>query len=409
MVDFFPMPYPDESWYSLMCRYNVRCGHKSSARTIRQFVSRNQRSTFCSLMPSKTMFDVINELPEGILDIDDMILNHTLFKYRYRLFDLDLKRKLYNDFKTRKLEVLPHTFKNPPALRWCPMCKEEDIRTYGESYWHVSHQIPTISICQKHKCNLITVKRQKKGISFQTLIPFDPKLEGEIVFNTNQTEIRYNEILYEFLNLPYEKEPMQNCTYILNKLSEKGFRILNPSGRICNKEVLKLKETMKKACSQELIQCIYGKEIYLRNLICQLLEEKLTYPEKYAMIVALVDTLPDIDFVDNDVKKAKQIQTLIRENNKISKAQISREMDMTAWEVTKIMKKYHLEEEWNQYTFYNRTLTGSIHVSIPEDKKDIYSKYMIHKKYQSYAEMFRQCAENEMRREGFLTDSETKA
>lgn len=29
MIPFFPTPYPDELWYSVICRYHIRSGNPS--------------------------------------------------------------------------------------------------------------------------------------------------------------------------------------------------------------------------------------------------------------------------------------------------------------------------------------------------------------------------------------------
>ena len=34
MLSFFPTPYPDELWYSVLCRYHLRTGNKKQATTI---------------------------------------------------------------------------------------------------------------------------------------------------------------------------------------------------------------------------------------------------------------------------------------------------------------------------------------------------------------------------------------
>lgn len=38
--------------------------------------------------------------------------------------------------------------------RWCCACAKEDTLKHGTSYWHLSHQLPTASICEKHRTEL---------------------------------------------------------------------------------------------------------------------------------------------------------------------------------------------------------------------------------------------------------------
>lgn len=41
------------------------------------------------------------------------------------------------------------------GLRWCPECASADIRRIGFSYWHLAHQIPAVSACAFHGCELL--------------------------------------------------------------------------------------------------------------------------------------------------------------------------------------------------------------------------------------------------------------
>ena len=36
MISFFPSPYPDELWYSVICRYHVHSGNSCAKHTMRQ-------------------------------------------------------------------------------------------------------------------------------------------------------------------------------------------------------------------------------------------------------------------------------------------------------------------------------------------------------------------------------------
>ena len=44
MISFFPSPYPDELWYSVICRYHVHSGNYCAKHTLRQLYGDN----FCA-------------------------------------------------------------------------------------------------------------------------------------------------------------------------------------------------------------------------------------------------------------------------------------------------------------------------------------------------------------------------
>jgi hypothetical protein len=42
----------------------------------------------------------------------------------------------------------------PEFLRYCPECVQEDVDSYGETYWHRVHQLPAMVYCTKHRIRL---------------------------------------------------------------------------------------------------------------------------------------------------------------------------------------------------------------------------------------------------------------
>jgi hypothetical protein len=37
-----------------------------------------------------------------------------------------------------------------PSVRYCPRCAQEDLKEFGESYWHRGHCLPATHVCVKH-------------------------------------------------------------------------------------------------------------------------------------------------------------------------------------------------------------------------------------------------------------------
>ena len=42
MLTCFPTPYPDEWWYSVLCRYHTRSGNTKQQTTIRELFHRSE-------------------------------------------------------------------------------------------------------------------------------------------------------------------------------------------------------------------------------------------------------------------------------------------------------------------------------------------------------------------------------
>ena len=51
MLPYFPVPYPDELWYSTLCRYHVRSGNINTATTFQElFESRKEETYSCNVV-----------------------------------------------------------------------------------------------------------------------------------------------------------------------------------------------------------------------------------------------------------------------------------------------------------------------------------------------------------------------
>lgn len=49
MISFFPSPYPDELWYSVICRYYVHSGNSCAKHTMRQLYATKIETALLSL------------------------------------------------------------------------------------------------------------------------------------------------------------------------------------------------------------------------------------------------------------------------------------------------------------------------------------------------------------------------
>ncbi|MRR54263.1 MAG: hypothetical protein EG822_07100 [Deltaproteobacteria bacterium] len=167
---FFPNPYPDELLYSVFARYHVRSCNISTPQTLEDLFG--SPSTTLDDLPSR-LTDLVSRLPsQTAFTPAKFIQEHTMLPY-YQPFiapewqdaeSLDacddkirfrLKSMLY---KIRKRKDLHQT------LHYCPKCFEVDEITYGEPYWHRSHQVLGVLRCHQHKSWLINSKIKLKPI-----------------------------------------------------------------------------------------------------------------------------------------------------------------------------------------------------------------------------------------------------
>jgi len=150
MILEIPPPLPDELIYSALSRGRYRMGWASGRFGPllfpgRQIVVRPHLGNQLDLVASRTPWN---------LPATQLRDNHTLFPLVTPLLNaknwVKCTKALHGDRVSRHhvgvcrqiLGITPYT-----QLKSCPVCRERDRKTYGESYFHRIHQVPNINIC----------------------------------------------------------------------------------------------------------------------------------------------------------------------------------------------------------------------------------------------------------------------
>ena len=140
------------------------------------------------------------------MDIEDIALNHTLFKYVFRFQSLESKNNILEMTKHGKIDF-PVKISKPYEsieLKSCPLCMQEDLKQYGETYWHLKHQIPYVTTCQKHKCRLVIRQREYKNELNNNFILPDINDMNSVDYDVSETELEFSKMLIGYLELPLE-------------------------------------------------------------------------------------------------------------------------------------------------------------------------------------------------------------
>lgn len=150
MISFFPSPYPDELWYSVICRYHVHSGNYCAKHTMRQLYG--DYFSAPSLLLCGHIDTLLAQLPQGYLSARDIVMQHTFYPYYARFFPTQRKRSTYayaingNPLAVHRMGISQANGNHCSVMRYCPVCYQEDLQLYGEPYWHRSHQLPDIQI-----------------------------------------------------------------------------------------------------------------------------------------------------------------------------------------------------------------------------------------------------------------------
>lgn len=159
---FFPTPYPDECYYSILCRYFVRSGSTDNLHMIKQLFGNTHCLSTSLFFPMR--LDCIERwIPKATaITRKTIAMNHSMYPYMAMVFSekfrKDMARVLNGQRPQMNVDICGR-HKSwrlwPEYLRYCPRCVSEDKRLYGEPYWHRTHQLPGMMYCTKHRVRLM--------------------------------------------------------------------------------------------------------------------------------------------------------------------------------------------------------------------------------------------------------------
>lgn len=227
MLNFFPEPYPGELWYSVLCRYYVRSGFPKQA-TISEELYQSSAIVHGGLASTLPCIAVLNNLPTGLLDLEEVVVNHTLTPYYLRMASLEKKRSYYEAVRC-KINLWPKNIDplgpdGREGLKFCPVCAKEDETRYGEPYWHREHQIPLMPLCPRHRCRLEYGGHAWKDIR-RNFYPLCAVRIGSPDYHYLDWELSLSKILDEFVKLPVEVGPTDGYSNLNDALVTKGYPV----------------------------------------------------------------------------------------------------------------------------------------------------------------------------------------
>lgn len=337
MLQYFPTPYPDELWYSVLCRYHVRTGNPNSAMIFRELFNGKDHAALGSFLPNRLIFDIVSQLPKGTLDIEDIALNHTLFKYIFRFQSLESKNNILEMTKYGKIDF-PVKISKPyesMELKSCPLCMQEDIKKHGEAYWHLSHQIPYLSVCKKHKCRLNIRQREYKNELNNNFVLPNINDTNRVDYSISETELEFSEMLTGYLELPLEAGPTDGYSNLYEGLLNAGYGIVRKDMYYS----IDYKRLSKDLCDK------YGEEFIIQHfgsanlgaaLFGQIRRWLKKSPERYAILAMFIGQKPEVTF--NSIRLENNTN---REFIDMSKAKIIRSKKFVAEQLG--VKEMHLD------------------------------------------------------------------
>ena len=236
MLGFFPQPYPDELLYSVLARYYVRSGYSNYVFAAEDlFQNRYVRPSFEYISPLNG--EVITYLKKKT-DIQQILLNHTMFPYHCRFLPMERKNKAMQELinmgsNFRNLILFPRRTETP-SMRYCPLCAVDERKNYGETYWHRLHQIYELPVCPVHKCFLVNTDYKLSGNLPPNLIPAEIviPLSENIILCDNEKLLLLAGYIKEIFDLPIKMDSDFASSDLFKRRTEKRcYR--TPRGEVC--------------------------------------------------------------------------------------------------------------------------------------------------------------------------------
>lgn len=160
---------PNETLYSWASRQHLLAGNSSHRATCHQLFAHSQRGSAHDL-PSR--IDVLVERSAGLLGrADEIVFERTLAPFYFPFAD---PIKAENAISAMRgdglgstkvsLGLLTSGFRANHPLKACLDCMREDVSEHTTAYWHLSHQIPGVWICQRHRTPLAEATIKSTGV-----------------------------------------------------------------------------------------------------------------------------------------------------------------------------------------------------------------------------------------------------
>lgn len=163
LSELFPKPLPDETLFSLLCRFHLRAALPSfQHHTLPLLGIRNGRPNAefpCFVPQFAEMFGfdakyVVNSFTN--LHYYEPFLTQQGYEATVAALATGDTNSLQSRLGSIANRITPGAW-----LKYCPACVRHDESMYGVAYWHRVHQLIGITVCPLHGCHLHTQRRTK--------------------------------------------------------------------------------------------------------------------------------------------------------------------------------------------------------------------------------------------------------
>ena len=352
-MTWFPSPYPDELFYSVLCRYYLGSGIKEHNIVKRMIFRDRVGIKMATLYPNATIHAILSQLPAGVFSEREMVLSHTTFLYYTRMYPATEREALLDDLLQGRGKTPTHLWRTFPkgdyALRYCPLCVQEDTQIYGEPYYHVEHQIPLSSVCVRHRCRLkqIAVDNPRLALNnnFYPLGTVETAREPDM--DVAPAELRVRELVREYWRLPASISPPA-CNNLYQTLLNEGYReIVRQAG--VNIDRAKLYTALCGCHGAEAVKRVFGENIS-GTMVNRIKTWEQLLPDRYILIQAMLDLPTNTVFDPKPIrdKLREKIGRMAGQGGFHTLRQVAGKLHLKQYEVNAILRYYNMAPFWRE-------------------------------------------------------------
>lgn len=302
MIYTFPTPYPDELLYSVLARYHVRSGNTSPKMTTEDLFGKR---TVRSVWDLPANLNALLDNTGSYWSAEELIFNYTMYPYYAAFLLPNQAKKVKQSMMDNKGETI-HTrigiaasnVKLKEKLWVCNECIEEDMKTYGETYWRRVHQCPSVYFCPKHETILEETEVSARSFNQHEYIIASPELKRkkanlkEMKKEETQTLIEIAKASYMLLTNKYH-QTMDNTLRKKYIETLKQNNYATPNGTVKRE---KLYRSFKAKFSEQLLELLQSSiEFEETNWLTMIFQKhrKAFHPLRHLLVILFFDT--DLD------------------------------------------------------------------------------------------------------------------
>ena len=313
MLHYFPTPYPDELWYSVIARYHTHSGALSWQATMKALFGNARDADVGSFFPNGSIHKILEQLPPCFLSAQEAALQHTLLPFLMRFQPADRKAAIMEAFLAGE-DMRPRYLRatrdiKPRSMRYCPVCVQEDTQTYGEPYWHREHQIGLMPLCPRHRCRLLDKPLPNTRPLGAQYLSLDGQDWAEPDYGAQDYEIALTGTLYAYLTMPYDLSPNREADNLARATENAGL-LSEDSIRKQAFDVDKLHTALTDKYGAELVKHYFGDHITKAHAL-RLRHYMIYSAEEYALLTVMLVQEPEVLFSPKQVPLT--LETRMRE------------------------------------------------------------------------------------------------